>query len=87
MALPKVPELWEFSQFSAPSIADRYSVIAVPYLTMLNSIVLLSETLISAVNDSASREKNRKIFIRFLTYAEKLMFFLLVASRFNSPFL
>jgi len=44
-------------------------VIAVPYLTVLISVVLLSETCTSAVYDSASRENCRKVFVRFL-YAQ-----------------
>lgn len=38
MAIPKIPELLEFSQLTAPSISDRCSVIAMPSLIMLNAV-------------------------------------------------
>lgn len=43
MAIPKIPELLEFSQFNVSSITDRYSVIVMPYLAMLKAVDL-SET-------------------------------------------
>lgn len=86
MAIPKIPELLEFSQFNSSSIADRYSAIAMPYLTMLKAVDL-SETYFSSKRFGKQREI-QKAFYMLRTGCQICRYaFFLVASELNSPFL